>query len=49
MGPDTIFPHLFNYNWSPRYLYNVEGTNWIIQSHLHITASTGQNVENRMR
>lgn len=24
MGPDTIFPHSFNYNWSPRYLYNVE-------------------------
>ncbi len=45
LGPDTIFPHSFNYNWSPRYLYNMEGTNWLIQLHLHIIASTGQNAQ----
>lgn len=47
MGPDTIFPHSCNYNWSPRYLYNMEGTYWLIQLHLHIIASTGQNVQMR--
>lgn len=31
MRPDTIFPQSFNYNWSPRYLYNMEGRNWLIQ------------------
>lgn len=32
MGPDTIFPQLLNYGWSPRYLYNMVGINWLIQN-----------------